>query len=112
MDLDAEENASVNRKVSLEKDEVIEPLLVSLDVFPTSVQSRVEEKRPPVDLFNQGYGIELLVYYFALGLRLKERYCVSWHCLFGDESSGSFLTETVTEQRTADDQCVIGSGWM
>ena len=44
MDLDAEENASVNRTTSLEKDEVIEPLLVSLDDFPTSVQSRVREK--------------------------------------------------------------------
>ena len=41
MDLDAEENASVNRVTSLEKDEVIEPILDSLDNFTTSVQGSV-----------------------------------------------------------------------
>ena len=44
MDLDAEENASVNRVTSLEKDEVIEPILVSLDDFTTSVQGRVYQQ--------------------------------------------------------------------
>ena len=85
--MDAEENSAVNRQQRLEKDEVIEPLLVSFNDFSTSIQSRAEQKRPFLDLFDQGCGIELLVYYFALGLRLKERYCVSYHCLFGDESS-------------------------
>ena len=63
-------------------------------------------------MYNQGYGVELLVYYFALGLLLKERYSVLYHCLFGDESRGSFPTEAVAKQCITDDQCVVGSGWI
>ena len=52
------------------------------------------------------------MYYFALGLLLKERYSVLYHCLFGDESRGSFPTEAVAKQCITDDQCVVGSGWI
>ncbi|KAK8802795.1 hypothetical protein WA171_006467 [Blastocystis sp. BT1] len=63
INLDQEENFPENVKLHLEEDEVIEVFSVPLDRFESTIR----------DLSTKKYGIELLVYYMALGLALKKR---------------------------------------